>query len=114
MLRTRRQKLLTDYEMFISTQVDQTNELARRIQIIAPHETTLLSLLQVLAAGVGSVAYQRIMEASFMPLLAFDAKRHARNEDTEEATSERQNRIMQQALLPYCEKLLLLHRTAIG
>lgn len=77
-------------------------------------DAALTSILQVLAAGVGNASYQRTVESSFMSFFAFAEKQAARDEATEEATSERQNRIMQQAILPYGERLLLVHRTAIG
>lgn len=109
----RRKRILQEYETFTSQQIDYTRSVAQALPYAAD-SAAHVSLLQVLAAGIGSEAYQQLMESSFMALLEFQQKQEERNEVVEEATSERQNRIMQQAVLPYAERLLLVHRTAIG
>ncbi|CCW69419.1 unnamed protein product [Phytomonas sp. Hart1] len=113
MLNSQRKKILRDYQTHVSHGVDSTYRMAE----LLPHAvgtSSLTSLLEVLAAGVGNTAYQRRMESSFIEFFNFERKKEARDDASEEATSERQNRIMQQALIPYAEHLLLLHRTAVG
>lgn len=111
--RHRRQRLLRTYERFVSRRIDDAHHLAQLLPRSA-ERSDLAALLQALAGGVGNTAYRRALEQGFSSLVTFAAQREARDEATEEATSERQNRIMQHAVLPYCERLLLLHRTAIG
>ncbi|KAG5491090.1 hypothetical protein JIQ42_00981 [Leishmania sp. Namibia] len=106
-------KLLEQYQRYISTKIDRTRALAEALYM-APGNVQLTSVLQVLSAGVGNRWYQQMMESSILSFLEHEAKKSAHNEASEDATSERQNRIMQQALLPYAERLLLVHRTAVG
>jgi hypothetical protein len=108
-----RAKILGQYQRYISSEVDRTRALAQAL-FLAPGNAALTSVLQVLSAGVGNVAYQQTLEASFLSFVEFEEKRVSRNEVADDATSERQNRIMLQALLPFAERLLLVHRTAIG
>lgn len=108
-----RSRVLGQYQRFISSEIDRTRALAQALAV-APGNASLTSVLQVLSAGVGSTAYQQTLEGSFLSFLEFEEKRASRDEVADDATSERQNRIMLQALLPYAERLLLAHRTAIG
>ncbi|CCW62068.1 unnamed protein product [Phytomonas sp. EM1] len=113
LLNAERKKILSENATRMSHNIDMIYRLAE----LLPHavgNTSLTSLLQVLAAGVGNTAYQRRMESSFIEFFNFEQKKAERDDAAEEATSERQNRIMQQALVPYAERLLLLHRTAVG
>ncbi|KPI83298.1 hypothetical protein ABL78_7667 [Leptomonas seymouri] len=108
-----RSKIVGQYQRYISSEIDRTRTLANAF-FLAPDNAALTSVLKVLSAGVGNAAYQQALEASFLSFLEFEAKRASRDEVADDATSERQNRIMLQALLPYAERLLLVHRTAIG
>lgn len=106
-------KVLGQYQRYISSEIDRTRALAQAL-FLSSGNAALTSVLQVLSAGVGNTAYQQTLEASFLSFLEFEEKRTTRDEVADDATSERQNRIMLQALLPYAERLLLVHRTAIG
>ncbi|KAG5466793.1 hypothetical protein LSCM1_00970 [Leishmania martiniquensis] len=106
-------KLLQQYQRYISMQIDRTRALSQALYK-APGNVHLTSVLQVLSAGVGNRWYQQMMESSILSFLDHEAKRSSHYEAAEDVTSERQNRIMQQALLPYAERLLLVHRTAVG
>ncbi|KAG5492629.1 hypothetical protein JKF63_01208 [Porcisia hertigi] len=106
-------KVLEQYQRYISMEIDRTRALAQALYM-APGNPQLTSVLQVLSAGVGNQPYQQMMEASILSLIEHEAKKVSRNEVAEDVTSERQNRIMLQALLPYAERLLLVHRTAVG
>ncbi|AYU83017.1 Mitoribosomal LSU assembly factor [Leishmania donovani] len=106
-------KLLQQYQRYISMQIDRTRALAKALYM-APGNVQLTSVLQVLSAGVGNWSYQQMMESSILSFLEHEAKKVSHNEVAEDMTSERQNRIMLQALLPYAERLLLVHRTAVG
>ncbi|GET92727.1 hypothetical protein, conserved [Leishmania tarentolae] len=106
-------KLLQQYQRYISMEIDRTRALAKALYM-APGNVQLTSVLQVLSAGVGNQLYQQMMESSILSFLEYEAKKASHNEVAEDMTSERQNRIMLQALLPYAERLLLVHRTAVG
>ncbi|CAG9582567.1 conserved hypothetical protein [Leishmania major strain Friedlin] len=106
-------KLLQQYQRYVSMQIDRTRTLAKALYM-APGNVQLTSVLQVLSAGVGNRTYQQMMESSILSFLEHEAKKVSHNEAAEDMTSERQNRIMLQALLPYAERLLLVHRTAVG
>ncbi|RNF01714.1 putative lipase [Trypanosoma rangeli] len=97
------------YESFIARELQRVREVAEQI-LLAPGNRTLTSMLQVLAAGVGNSYYQHTVEQNYFHYCEFENKRMERNEVEEEATAERQNRIMQHALIPYGERLLFLHR----
>ncbi|KAK7197163.1 Lipase (class 3) [Novymonas esmeraldas] len=113
MLKRAQSKLLQQYQRHISIEIDRTRAMAQALYL-APENAQLTSVLQVLSAGVGNQSYQRMVESSILAFVEHDEKKTARDEVTEDVTSERQNRIMLQALLPYAERLLLVHRTAIG
>ncbi|EPY23628.1 hypothetical protein STCU_07612 [Strigomonas culicis] len=108
-----RRQILSQYEQFVSQEIDKTLELAAMLPEASDH-AALTSMLQVLAAGVGSHAYQRTIETGFYQYFNFERQRAARNEVDDAATSEYQNRLLLHAVLPYAERLLLLHRTAVG
>lgn len=108
-----RAKILGRYQQYVSSEIDRTRATAQAL-FLAADNPALTSVLQVLSAGVGNTAYQQTLEASFLSFIEYDQKRASRDEVSDDATSERQNRIMLQALLPYAERLLLVHRTAIG
>lgn len=112
-IRAKRHKLLIRYQDFVSKEIDGARTVAEALPQAAGN-SALTSVLQAISAGVGSAAYQRIIESNFLPLIHHDEKCVDREEVAEDATSERQNRIMQQSLIPYAERLLLAHRTAIG
>ena len=77
---------------------------------LAGGDAALTSILQVLAAGIGNEHYKREVEEGFVNLIHFREQQEARQELDEESTSERQVRIVQQATLPYVERLALLYR----
>ncbi|XQJ31149.1 Lipase (class 3), putative [Leishmania guyanensis] len=106
-------KLLERYQRHISMEIDRTRILAKALYM-APGNVQLTSVLQVLSAGAGNRSYQQMMESSILSFLEHETKKTSRSEVAEDMTSERQNRIMLQALLPYAERLLLVHRTAVG
>ncbi|EPY26676.1 hypothetical protein AGDE_11148 [Angomonas deanei] len=108
-----RKKMISQYEKYVSTKIDEMYRLAEMLPEAMGNEA-LMSILQVLGANVGNTSYQAALEEGFINYFHFEQKRTERNEVEEEATSEYQNRIMQQAILPYAERLLLLHRTAVG
>lgn len=108
-----RSRILSQYQRYVSSEIDRTRAIAQAL-FSASGNLALTSVLQVLSAGVGNAAYQQNLESSFLSFLKYEEKRAARDEVADDATSERQNRIMLQALLPYAERLLLAHRTAIG
>nr|CCC93191.1 conserved hypothetical protein [Trypanosoma congolense IL3000] len=97
------------YERFIQKELKQVRGLAQLLSR-APGNPVLTSILQVLSAGVGNVHYQQTMERNYVLYCQFGEKKAERDEVEEEATSDRQNRIMQHALIPYGERLLLLHQ----
>ncbi|EAN87007.1 hypothetical protein C3747_1g58 [Trypanosoma cruzi] len=108
----RRKKLRemeVQYERFIAKELQRVREVAGQI-LLAPGNRALTSMLQVLAAGVGNSHYQQTIERNYLRYCQFENKKVERNEAEEEATAERQNRIMQHALIPYGERLLFLHR----
>ncbi|RNF14181.1 putative lipase [Trypanosoma conorhini] len=113
--RGRRRKLQAmeaQYERFIARELQRVREVAEQI-LLAPGNRALTSMLQVLAAGVGNSHYQHAIERNYLHYCEFENKRVERNEADEEATAERQNRIMQHALIPYGERLLFLHRLGV-
>ncbi|KPA86172.1 putative mitochondrial hypothetical protein [Leptomonas pyrrhocoris] len=112
-LEVTRPKILSQYQRYISSEIDRSRALTQAL-ILAPDNAALTSVLQALSSGVGNTAYQQALEASFLSFLEFVEKQASRDEVADDATSERQNRIMLQALLPFAERLLLVHRTAIG
>jgi pimeloyl-ACP methyl ester carboxylesterase len=77
----------------------------------APGDAVMTPMLQVLAAGVGNLQYQLEVEQGLTGILQFRHEQAARQELDDETTSERQLRIVQQAALPYAERLSLLYRT---
>ena len=77
--------------------------------MLAPGNGPLTSMLRALSAGVGSSVYQRSLERGFVNYVSFDAQMSERQTLDTEITTERQNRMLQAALLPYVERLQLLH-----
>ncbi|EAN77270.1 hypothetical protein, conserved [Trypanosoma brucei brucei TREU927] len=108
--KSQKQRVLTaQYGKFIAKELQQVHGLAELL-LRAPGNTALTSMLQVLSAGVGNVHYQQTVERNYVRYCQFEEKKLDRDEVEEEATSDRQNRIMQHALIPYGERLLILHR----
>lgn len=68
----------------------------------------LTSMLQVLAGGVGNQAYQRAVEKGFVDMIRHEDEKVRRNENDDESASERQNRLVQNAVLPYAVRLASL------
>lgn len=112
-LKMQRRKILKQFEILVSKRIDYTKKLGDTL-LEAGGNPQLTSVLQVSSAGIGNDAYRRMMESSLLSFFKHEEQRALRNELEDEATSERQNRIMQQAIIPYGERLLLLHRTSIG
>ncbi|KAG8343441.1 putative Lipase (class 3) [Trypanosoma vivax] len=108
--RQRMQRSLeTQYEQFIKRELQQVRGVTELLKL-APGNSVLTSMLQVLSAGVGNIYYQQTMERGYIHYCQFEERKVERDEVEEEATSDRQNRIMQHALIPYGERLLFLHR----
>lgn len=103
---------LRQYASFVSHCIDMTRQWAEKLKC-APENNQLTSILQVLGAGVGNQAYKQYIESNYLDLVQHEELKSKRQERTEEETSERQNRILQHALMPYGEKLLLAHRGAL-
>ncbi|KEG10696.1 hypothetical protein DQ04_03401030 [Trypanosoma grayi] len=97
------------FERFIAKELQKVRQLSEEI-LLAPGNRALTSILQVLSAGVGNTHYQQTMEQNYVQYCRFESQRVERDEVDEMATSERQNRIMQHALIPYGERLLFIHR----
>eukprot|EP00796_Vickermania_ingenoplastis_P005287 gene5287-3792_t len=108
----RRQSVANQFQRFLSARIDQARQLSA-VMANAPDNDALISVLQVLGAGVGNASFQQHLESQFMRLAEHQVKREERREVSEEEESEQQNRLLQHALLPYAEKLLLAHRAAL-
>lgn len=100
------------FERYLSAAVDHAKMISEAV-CSAPGNAQLTSLLQVLGAGIGSTAYQAHLESNFLALAHHNARKEDREELTEKDTGERKNRILQQATLPFAEKLLLAHRVGL-
>jgi pimeloyl-ACP methyl ester carboxylesterase len=74
----------------------------------------MTAMLQVLAAGVGNGQYQQDVERGLVEMIKFREEQEARQELDDDATSERQLRIVQHAILPYVERLQLLYRDELS
>lgn len=101
-----------EYEAFLSASVDHVKSITENLPLV-PGNAQLTSLLQALGAGIGNAIYQSQIESNFIALAQHEARKEEREELTEHGTGERKNRILQQAILPYAEKLLLAHRSGL-
>ncbi|KAH9601549.1 Fungal lipase-like domain [Trypanosoma melophagium] len=97
------------YERYIAKELQKVHNMTEQV-LLAPGNRALTSMLQVLSAGVGNIHYQQMIEGNYFQYSQFEVKKAERNEVDEEAVAERQNRIMQHALIPYGERLAFLHR----
>lgn len=100
------------FEKYLSAAVDHVKMISDAVYA-APGNAQLTSVLQVLGAGIGSTAYQAHLESNFLALAHHNVRKQEREELTEKDTGERKNRILQQAILPFAEKLLLAHRVGL-
>lgn len=102
-------RLLADYQRRVSEQIDAVRQMSSAIACTS-QDPKLQSILSVLGAGVGNTALQKYMERHYFMLAEHDRRKEDRDEASDDGVSERQNRILQQAILPYAERLLLSHR----
>ncbi|ORC92266.1 uncharacterized protein TM35_000044800 [Trypanosoma theileri] len=105
----KQKSLEIQYERYISKELQKVHNMTEQL-LLAPGNRALTSMLQVLSAGVGNIHYQQTIEGNYFQYSQFENKKAERNEVDEEAVAERQNRIMQHALIPYGERLAFLHR----
>lgn len=101
-----------EYETYLSAAVDHSKIITENLSL-APGNPQLTSLLQVLGSGIGNTAYREHVESNFIALAQHESRKEEREELAEQGTDERKNRILQQAILPFAEKLLLAHRAGL-
>jgi hypothetical protein len=68
---------------------------------------------RALSHGFGDASYRRTVERSVLSAVAFTADGNARNSANSESASQRQTMVMLHAVVPFAEKLAIMHRDGV-
>eukprot|EP00759_Apiculatamorpha_spiralis_P032473 PhF_6_TR33867/c0_g1_i1/m.49698 len=74
----------------------------------------LVSILEGMLTGKGNYYNRLALEEGFIAYVSHQAEKAQRSEDSLEAVDDRQNKVLQRALVSYAQRLIYVHNNSIG